>query len=108
MPAKYTRSGGKFDGPNTVFTPTACTIADIANNCSAVSKIRLSSPRGPGSANGRCHIKISDNGSEVVLTIRDKEACQEIRLSTTNMQEVKLTVAQGARDAGFGISFQKK
>jgi hypothetical protein len=108
MSTKSTRSGGKFTGSHTTVVPAAATVADIAAACDAVYKVALGyiSP-GIGPVNGQRRVKIGDeNGSSILLSVRDGTSLQEIRVFATDRQEAKLHIARGALNAGFKISFK--
>lgn len=106
MSNKYSRSGGKFSGNHTTLSPAACLVADIAHMCSAVTKISPGFLKaGLKSVNGQKRVKITDDGSQLLLAVRDNTSHQEVHVYTNDMQTAKLAVAQGARTAGLHISF---
>ena len=108
MADKYTRSGGKFCGNHTTLTPAACLVADIAHACDAVTKISPGYLKaGLKSVNGQRRVKIADQGSRILLSIRDNTSHQEVHVYADDAQAAKLAIAQGARDAGLRISFSK-
>lgn len=104
--SKHSRSGGKFSGNHTTLIPAACIVADIANDCESVTKISPGFIKaGLKSANGHRRVKITDDGSQILLSIRDNTSCQEVHVYPSNMQAAKLAIAKGARNAGLAISF---
>ncbi|OGG86025.1 hypothetical protein A2392_00980 [Candidatus Kaiserbacteria bacterium RIFOXYB1_FULL_46_14] len=106
---KYSRSGGKFSGNHTTLSPTASVVADIASQCSSVTKISPGFLKsGLKSANGNRRLKIRDNGVCIVLQVRDNISHQEIYVYVSDMQAAKLAIAKGARNAGLAISFNDK
>lgn len=106
MSNKYSRSGGKYSGNHTTLTPTACLVADIAHACSAVTKISPGFLKaGLKSVNGRTRLKITDEGSRILLSVRDNTSNQEVHVYASDMQVAKSAIANGARDAGLTISF---
>jgi len=109
MSNKYSRSGGKFNGNHTTLIPAACTIADIAENCSAVTKISPGFIKaGLKSVNGMRRVKITDDNLCLLLSVRDNTSHQELRIYVTDIQAAKLAIAKGARSAGLSISFAKE
>ena len=106
MSNKYSRSGGKFSGNHTTLTPAACLVADIAHACESVTRISPGFLKaGLKSVNGHKRVKITDNGSQLLLSVRDNTSHQEVHVYATDMQAAKLTIARGARTAGLSISF---
>ena len=106
MSNKYSRSGGKFTGNHTTLIPAACTVADIAQDCPSVTKISPGFIKaGLKSVNGMRRVKITDDRLCILLSVRDNTSHQELRIYVTDMQAAKLTIAQGARNAGLNISF---
>lgn len=106
MANKYSRSGGKFSGNHTTLTPTACLVADIAHACAAVTKISPGFLKaGLRSVNGKKRVKITDDGSRILLSVRDNASHQEVHVYANDMQAAKLAIAQGVRTAGLAISF---
>ena len=107
--SKDSRSGGKFSGTHTTLIPAARIVADIASECPSVDNISLGFIQaGLKSVNGRRHVKITDNGGGVLLSVRDNTSFQEIRVYASNIQVAKLAIAKGSRNAGLGISFGRR
>lgn len=108
MSNKYSRSGGKFSGNHTTLTPAACLLADIAHKCDAVTRISPGFLKaGLKSVNGNRRVKITDNGSCILLSVRDNTSHQEVHVYASDTQIAKLAIARGARDAELAISFGK-
>ena len=56
---------------------------------------------------GQRRVKITDEGSAILLSIRDNASNQEVRVYADNNQEAKLAIARGVRNAGMRLSFTK-
>ena len=56
-------------------------------------------------ASGRNSIKIIEEGSWLLLSVRGSTAHQELRVFTSDAQTAKLAVARAARKASFHVSF---
>ena len=109
MSDKYSRSGGKFSGNHTTLIPAAAIVADIAHHCPWVTNISPGFIKaGLKSVSGHRRVKISDDGSSILLSVRDNTSHQEIHVHSRDMQKTKLAIAQGARDAGLNIAFRKE
>jgi hypothetical protein len=107
MSTKSTRSGGKYGGNHTTMIPAACTVADITHACPYVKRISPGYIKaGLRSASGHRRVKITDDGQSILLSVRDNTSQQEIRVYTKNIQETKLAIARGARNAGLAVSFK--
>ena len=106
MSNKYSRSGGKFNGNHTTLIPAACTVADVAEACPAVTKISPGFIKaGLKSVNGIRRVKITNDKLCLLLSVRDNTSHQEIYVYVNDMQKAKLAIAKGARTAGLNISF---
>lgn len=107
--SKNSRSGGKFSGNHTTLTPVAALVADIASACPQVTKISPGFIKsGLKPANGHRRVKITDDGAQVLLSIRDNVSHQEIHIYCSDVQSAKLAIAKGARNAGLAICFKGK
>ena len=108
MSNKYSRSGGKFSGNHTTLTPAACLVADIAHACGAVTRISPGFLKaGLKSVNGRKRVKITDDGAQLLLSVRDNTSHQEVHVYASDIHAAKRAIARGARDAGLAISFKE-
>lgn len=106
MSTKNSRSGGKFSGNHTTLTPIAAQVCDIANKCAAVHNISPGFLRaGLPSVNGKRRVKLTDKKGGILLAIRDNTSHQEVYIYADDVQEAKLSIAQGCRNLGLGISF---
>lgn len=106
MSDKYSRSGGKFSGNHTTLTPAASLVADIAHACESVTKISPGFLKaGLKSVGGKRRVKITDDGSRLLLSVRDNTSQQEVHIYARDMQSAKLAIARGVRDAGLSVSF---
>jgi len=106
MSNKHSRSGGKFSGNHTTLTPAASLIADIAHQCSAVTKISPGFLKaGLKSVNGNKRMKITDGGSRLLLSVRDNTSNQEIHVYASDMEVAKQAIAHGARERGLSVTF---
>ena len=109
MSDKHSRSGGKFSGNHTTLIPAAALVADIAHACSVVTRISPGFLKaGLKSVSGRKRVKITDDGAQLLLSVRDNTSHQEVHVYASDMQAAKLAIAKGARDAGLTISFKEE
>lgn len=107
--SKDKRSGGKFSGNHTTMIPAATIVADIAASCPWVTNISPGFIKaGLRSVSGQKRVKISDDGSSILLSVRDNTSHQEVHVHSKNMQATKLAIARGARNAGLHIGFGKE
>lgn len=105
--SKDSRMGGKFTGSHTTCVPLAAQIADLAEASTYVTKINLGFiTAGLRSANGRRRVKITDDGKSLLLSVRDNTSHQELRVYVTNLQEARLAVSRGVRNAGIELRFK--
>ncbi len=106
MSNKHSRSGGKFNGNHTTLIPAACCVADIAESCTAVTKISPGFIKaGLKSVNGIRRVKITDDKLCLLLSVRDNTSHQEIRIYVNDIQAAKRTIIKGAKSAGLNVSF---
>jgi hypothetical protein len=104
MARKNTRAGGKFTGSHTTVIPAAGTIADIAEGCSAVTKIGLGFIKaGLPSLKGQRRLKIQMTEGSLLLTVRDNISQQELRVYASPVETAKHTIAVSAEKAGFRV-----
>ena len=109
MSNKNSRAGGKFNNNHTTLIPAASTVADIANKCHTVYSISPGYVKaGLKPVNGQRRVKILDEGTCILLKIRDNTSHQELHVYAHNKQEAMLAIARGARDANLNISFGNK
>ena len=109
MSNKDSRSGGKFSGNHTTLIPAAAIVADIAHKCPFVTNISPGFIKaGLKSVSGQRRVKISSDGSSILLAVRDNTSHQEVHVHSKNMQATKLAIAKGSLNAGLQIAFQKQ
>ncbi len=85
MSNKYSRAGKKFSGNHTTLIPLASLIADLAHTCPYVTKISPGFIKaGLKSVSGKRRLKITDNGTHLLLSVRDNTSHQEIYIYTNN------------------------
>ncbi len=107
--SKDSRSGGKYSGNHTTLIPAAALVCDIANACPSVIKISPGFIKaGIHSAHGNRRVKITDDGSSILLSVRDNTSHQEVRVYVSDMQTARLAIARGARNANLAICFGKR
>jgi hypothetical protein len=86
--SKDSRSGGKYGGGHTTLIPAARIICYEANKHSLITKI---SPgfitSGLRSINGRRRVKITNEGSVILLTVRDNTSQQQVRMYSNKIKE---------------------
>lgn len=105
--SKDSRSGGKFSG-HTTLVPAAVVVADIANKSDAVYRICPGYIKaGLRSVSGHKRVKITKEGSYVLLAVRDNTSQQEVHVYATDVQQAMLDIARGSRNAGLAIAFTK-
>src|SRR3989344_858049 len=108
MSGKNSRSGGKYTGNHTTLVPAATVVCDLADKCSAVTKISPGFIKaGLHSVGGQRRVKITEHQGRVLLSVRDNTTHQEVHIYADDLQMAKLAIARGARDAGLSISFGK-
>ncbi len=101
---KGNRSGGKFQSSHTTVVPGAAVIADIADNCSVVTKISLGYIKGGlPPAKGLKRLKIMTDDGSLLLIVRDNISQQELRVYATDIKIAKAHIATGAHHAGFKV-----
>jgi len=104
MSTKNARAGGKYTSSHTTVVPAAGVIVDIAHKCTSVTKISLGFIKaGLPSAKGLKRVKIVDEGTSIVLSVRDNTSQQEIRIYTSDKIATKQEISKGARKAGFMV-----
>lgn len=107
--SKYSRSGGKYTGNHTTLIPLAQVTCDIASAIPEVTKITPGFIKaGLRSVSGQRRVKFADeNGSCILLSIRDNASHQEVRVYVTDIQVARTAIARRLRDAGIAIRFTK-
>lgn len=104
MSSKYKRAGGKFGGNHTTFTSLGSIIADITHNSADVTKISPGFIRGGlPSINGQRRVKITNQHSRILLTIRDNTSCQDIFVFTKNPERVITSLTKEIGDIGVRV-----
>ena len=106
MSKHISRSGGKFGGSHTTFTPVAALAAEAARKCPTVTNIAPGIiNQGRGKSGSRRNVKIVDVEGGILLVVTDGAAHQEVRVYTANMHRTKLHIAKEMRDRRLSISF---
>jgi hypothetical protein len=101
---KGQRMGGKFTGGHTTVIAAATVIADIADECSLVTKIALGFIKtGLPSIKGMKRLKIQMGEASLLLTVRDNIAQQELRVYATDVALTKRAIAIRANEEGFAV-----
>ena len=109
MSTKDSRSGGKYSGNHTTLTPAAALVCDIAHDCPYVTRISPGFLKaGLKSVNGNRRVKLTEDGGQLLLSVRDNASHQEIHVYVSDMHAAKLAIARGARNANLAISFGKE
>ena len=102
---KGQRMGGKFTGSHTTVIAAATEIADIADECSLVTKIALGFIKtGLPSAKGLKRLKIQVTDGSLLLTVRDNIAQQELRVYVSDVIAAKRSIAIRAIEEGFAVA----
>lgn len=105
MGNKHSRAGGKFTGTHTTLSPAASLIADIAHGCGAVTRISPGFLKaGLPSVQGKRRVKIANDGSRILLTVRDNTSSQEVHLYTTDAARVIDIITEEAAKEGFAVT----
>lgn len=109
MSKKNHRSGDKYSGSHTTVIPAAGIICDVAYKCDAVTRIALGYIKaGLKSASGQRRVKMVDEGTAILLSIRDNTSHQEVRVyASGSKQEALETIARGVRNNNMHLSFTK-
>lgn len=108
MSKKSKRSGGKYCGNHTTVSDVAaivCDIADASPNVTSISVGFLKNGLRP--AHGQRRVKIVDQGSCILLSVRGNISHQEIHVYADDKQAAMEAIARGARNAGLAIGFGK-
>jgi hypothetical protein len=105
---KDSRSGGKYSGNHTTLTPAAALVCDIAHACEHVTRISPGFLKaGLKSVNGNRRVKITRDGAQILLSVRDNASQQEVHVYATDIPAAILAIARGVRNANLAISFTK-
>lgn len=97
--------GGKYTSSHTTVVPGAARIADIADNCAAVTKISLGFIKGGlPSAKGMRRLKIKVAEGSLLLSVRDNISEQELRVYASDVKAAERAITEGARKAGFVVT----
>ena len=105
MADKHSRAGGKFSGKHTTLTPAASLVADIAHQCAVVTRISPGYLKaGLRSVQGKRRVKITDNGSSLLLSVRDNTSHQEVHVYATDTAAATQAIAAGAQAAGLTVT----
>ncbi len=105
MSTKNARAGGKYGGGHTTVIPAAGEIADIAHQCSSVTKISPGFIKaGLPPTKGLKRVKITENESGLLLSVRGNISHQELRVYADDVALAKACITKGAIEAGFKIS----
>lgn len=104
--SKNSRAGGKYSGKHTTLIPAAATVCDIAHRCPSITRISPSLITGGiRSANGNRRVKITEYKGALLLSVRDNTTHQKVYVYGDDLQEAKLAIARGAREAHLNVSF---
>ena len=104
MSKKNTRAGGKYGGGHTTVIPGAGIVADIAHNCSYVTKISVGFIKGGLSpTRGIRRIKITTSEGSLLISVRDNIAHQELRVYVSDVVLARKIIHTQAELAGFVV-----
>jgi hypothetical protein len=102
---KGQRMGGKFTGSHTTVIAVAGEIADIADQCSVVTKIALGFIKaGLPPSKGVKRLKIVIDEGSLLVTVRGSTAQQELRIYATDTKVAHHAIVTGAHTAGFKVT----
>ena len=85
--SKDSRSGGKYGGGHTTLIPAARIVCDEASRSRIITKISpgfITSGLKP--VRGGRRVKIIDEGSVILLTVRDNTSQQQVRIYSNSIQ----------------------
>jgi len=109
MTVKQTRNGGKFSGKHTTVTDLAGLVADLVAKQEEVKTISTGhincrvKPVG-----GKYRIKVTDEGSRLLLAVRDNAALQKLSVITNNKKKTADAISQYAEEQGMRYAYQKQ
>lgn len=102
------RSGGKlFGGDHTTLIPYATSVVKVVESCPLVTGISIGFIRTGLKVTREQRVRISQEGSSILLFVRGTTSCQQIRVYSQNIQETQLAIARGARNEGLHICFKE-
>ncbi len=105
--SKDSRSGGKYTGSHTTLTPFAREVCDLVTAVPIVTKVSLGVIKaGLPSVNGNRRVKIVNEGTCVLLAIRDNASHQEVRVYGEVAQQTVVVIARRLRDHDISIRFK--
>lgn len=108
MSKKNARAGGKYGGGHTTVIPVTGEIADIAHQCSSVTKISPGFIKsGLPPTKGLKRVKITETESGLLLSVRGNISHQELRVYADDVALAKACITEGAISAGFVVSLNE-
>ena len=100
--------GGKLGGDHSTVIEAAWRFLPEVIKEKSVTKISPGFITGGKSSTGRSSVKIIDDVSCILLSVRGPSAHQEIRIFADDISKAKLAIARAARNTQFHISFGSK
>lgn len=98
-------AGGKFTSSHTTVIPFAKEVLKAIERLPLVEKISLGVIHPKLKSTNDRRVKIQKDRSSVILKIRDTSSLQEVRIYSSSLQDVMLSVAKELRNEGIKIHF---
>jgi hypothetical protein len=105
---KYKKAGGKIVGKHTTFIPSAKEVLSVLEKCGLVQGINLGYIKTGTSSAGIPSVKITMDGSSLLLSVRGGNSQQEIRVLSSNLAQAEKDIIAGLKNAGVVIKEPKK
>jgi hypothetical protein len=104
MGDKYSRSGGKFTGNHTTLIPLASVLCDSMAKDVCITRISPGFIKaGLPSVKGNRRLKITKDGAQILLTVRDNTSQQEIHVYADEIPSTVLRITKEARVLGMKV-----
>ncbi|MEK7550003.1 MAG: DUF2103 domain-containing protein [Patescibacteria group bacterium] len=104
MSTRLSRSGGKFGGAHTSVIPASGILADIAVQLTAVTRVSPGFIRSlRGASSGRRTVKFIFESGSLLLSVRENNSSQEIRVFASHLESVRNTLAEEAEKKGIHV-----
>lgn len=108
MSTKTSRAGGKYNGNHTTMISAAIKI------CKQIERLDLVTKIGPGfikaglkSVSGKKRVKVVIETGCILLTVRDVNTCQHIRVYSADLPSLKQKIAKIVESVGFELTPDK-
>lgn len=99
--------GKRSRGSHTSLIDLAKEVVEIADKIPGVTGIAPGYIRnGKAVAGGRQRVRIADEKGGMLLTVRQAQSVQDLRIYASDMEAAKLELARALRNEGIPISFR--